>query len=429
VSPLRLAAASARGTAATTFASLGVRNYRLFFIGQTVSLAGTWMQQVAQALLVLRLTGSGTALGLVVALQMLPVLVLGAWAGVVSDRIPKRRLLITTQSAAATTALALGVLVATDAVRLWMVYALALLLGLAQTFDNPARQSFVPEMVGATRLANALSLNSVMVNLARIVGPAVAALIIATAGLSVCFLVNGFSYVAVIGALAVMRPAELHTPPAPVTRPRVAEGFAYIARTPAVLFPLLMMTVIGTFAYELQVTLPLFAERTFGRPNSIGTMYALQGAGAIVGGLIVANRYRAKSPAALAYIAILFGLTMLGVAASPSLGTALGAIVIMGAASISLISVANTTVQLAADPAMRGRVMALWAIAFMGTTPIGGPLVGWIGDHLGPRYAIALGGISAIATGLAAIPALRRIGEPQEAGIIAPRDPSPSPAM
>jgi MFS family permease len=398
-----------RATASATFASLRVRNFRLYFLGQLVSLAGTWMQQVAQAWLVLQLTGSGTALGLVVALQYLPVLLLGAWAGVLADRLPKRPTLFATQAAGGALALVLGGLVAADAAELWMVYALAALLGLVTALDNPVRQTFVLEMVGPERLGNAVSLNSVMVNLARVVGPGVAGVLIATSGLAVCFLLNASSYVAVIVALAFMRRSELRVSEPPATRANLREGLHYVRRTPALLVPLVVMAVVGTLAYEFQVTLPLLAERTFdGGPGTYGSMSVLQGLGAVFGALAVAGRRR-SSPTALASAAIVFGVLVLVVASAPTLTFALVALVPMGAASIAFIAIASTSLQLTTEASMRGRVMALWSVAMIGSTPIGGPVVGWVGEELGPRIAIAIGGVAAIGAGIVAGPMLARV--------------------
>jgi MFS family permease len=418
---------SVRGVLTRTFSSLSVRNYRLYFIGQVTSLAGTWTQQVAQVLLVLKLTDSGTALGFLVALQFVPVLVLGPWAGVLSDRVPKRRLLMVTQSSAGLAALTLGVLVATGSIQLWMVDCLAFWLGLSQAFDNPARQSFVSEMVGVDRLANAVSLNAVMVNLARIVGPAIAGLLIITSGLSACFFVNAASYLAVITSLALMRSSELALVERSTTRPSLREGFAYVRRTPEVLYPLLLMAVVGLFAYEFTVSLPLLAKRTFHDANIFGVMSVLQGAGAVIGGLVVAMRYRARGPLVLSYVSLVFGAFVLLVAAAPTLPLALVFIVPMGAASISFISIGNTIVQTSADPSMRGRVMALWSVAFMGSTPIGGPLVGWLADQFGARSGVAIGGIAAIVAGLVVAPSLRRVGDNRASAPTSRARPAPNP--
>src|SRR5947209_1925876 len=267
-----------------TFSSLGSRIFRLYFFGQMVSLSGTWMQGVAQAWLVLRLTGSGTALGLVVSLQFLPVLLFAPLGGLVADRLPKRRVLFVTQSTAGLLAAVLGLTVATGIVQVWMVYVLAACLGVVNSVDNPIRQTFVIEMVGADQLANAVTLNSVMVNLARVLGPAVAGILIATVGLAPCFFVNAASYLTVLVGLTLMRPDELMpTPAQPRRRGQLREGLAYVRRTPELLTPLLMMGVIGTLAYEFQVILPLVARFSFhGGAGSYAALTAAMGAGAVV---------------------------------------------------------------------------------------------------------------------------------------------------
>ena len=393
-----------------TVSSLSVRNFRLYFFGQMVSLAGTWMQSVAQAWLVLQLTDSGTALGLLVALQFLPVLFLGPVGGLIADRCDKRRVLFVTQTSAGLLALALGLLVSFEVVELWMVFALAAGFGLVNAVDSPARQSFVHEMVGADELPNAVTLNSVMVNLARAVGPAVAGVLIATVGLGLCFLVNAGTYLAVLVALALMRVHELQ----PVTRQRrgagqLREGFRYVRATPGLAVPLLMMAVIGTLAYEFSVTLPLMARFTFhGDAGTYGLMSSCLGAGAVLGGLYVASHKRA-APTALAVNAMAFGVVLLCAALAPTLAVALVALVLIGVASIGFLTLGNATLQLTTAPEMRGRVMALWSVAFLGSTPVGGPVVGWIGQSLGPRYALGVGAVAAFAAGALAYPRLSRI--------------------
>jgi MFS family permease len=398
-----------RATLSSTGASLRIRNFRVYFIGQVISFAGTWMQRVGQAILTLQIGGSGTTLGLVLAVQMLPVLLFSVWTGPFVDRIAKRRILFVTQTVSAVSALGLAVLVGTGRAELWMVYASAALLGLAQLFDHPARQSIVPEMVGDELLANALSLNSVMINLARVVGPGLAGLTIAWLGIAACFYINAASYLAVLLALAAIRTDELVPVIRKAKRASAMEGFRYVARTPAVRWPLLMMTIIGTLGYEFQVTLPLLAERTFGNPASYGTMSAMQGLGAIIGGLVVASRYRGRKRVTFSYVAIAFGVLFTGVALAPTLTLALIACALMGSMSTALLSVGNTTVQLATDPDTRGQVMSMWSMALLGTTVVGGPFVGWIGEHFGARYSIAVGGLSAIGAGLAGLAALRRL--------------------
>src|SRR6478735_521429 len=296
-----------------TFASLSVRNYRLYFFGQAISMSGTWMQSVAQGLLVLKLTGSGTALGFVTALQTLPILFFGPWGGVIADRFPKRKILYGTQSAAGLLSLTMGTLVVTGAVRLWMVYLIAMALGCVKVFDNPTRQTFVREMVGKELLTNAVSLNSTEMNFARVIGPSIAGIMVATVGLGECFLVDGFSYGAVI-------------------------------------FMLVMMAIIGTFTYEFSVVRPLFAEFTFEKGASgYAALTAAMGVGAVVGGLYTAGR-RSSTPKMLVISASLFGASVLMTAFSPTLFIAVLAMVVVGFFSINFTSLGNVTLQLESSP-------------------------------------------------------------------------------
>lgn len=369
------------------------------------------MQRIAQSWLVLELTGSGTALGLVTAVQFLPMLFLAPLGGVIADRSDKRRLLFITQSMAALLATALGLLVVFDLVQLWMVFVLAAALGLVASVDNPTRQTFVLEMVDRDNLTSAVSLNAVMVNLARVLGPAAAGILIVAVGLGPCFLINGATYLAVITALIVMRVSELH-PVAPQGRHagQLREGLRYVRSSSAVLVPLLMMAVIGMFAYEFQVIVPLIAKFTFGGgAGTYATMTACMGGGAVVGGLVTASR-RARPAVALSRTAALFGVTQILTSLAPTLAIAYASMVLLGAASIGFLALGNATLQLAATPEMRGRVMGLWAMAFLGSTPIGGPIVGWIGEHMGPRYGLGLGGVVTLLTAVLAYPKLLTIG-------------------
>lgn len=394
-----------------TWEPLRVRNYRLFFAGQLVSVPGTWLQTIAQAWLVLQLTSSGSALGFTVALQALPVLIGGAWGGLVVDRVDKRRALVATQVAQAALALALGLLVVAGSVELWMVWVLAFGLGVTRTIDSPARQSFVTEMVGARLLPRAIALNSVVVSAARAVGPAAGGVIIAAFGVGPCFLINAASYIAVIAGLLAMRTRDLR--PAERTlrgAHQVRDGVAYVARTPALRVPLLMMVLVGTFAYEFQVSIPLLARTTFhAGAAGFGLLYAAMGTGSVAGGLLVAGRVQAKLRT-LAIAAAAFGVLLAGVAASPNVVVAGVLLALAGAASVTFTSTTNSALQLRADPMVRGRVMALYVVAFLGTTPIGGPIVGWVGEVAGPRWAIAIG---AIACALAALLAARVLARPQ----------------
>ncbi|NMH76888.1 MFS transporter [Pseudonocardia xinjiangensis] len=388
-----------------TFASLSNPNYRRYISGQSISLVGTWMQTIAQSWLVLQLTGSATALGLVVALQTLPTLVLGPYGGVIADRMDKRKLMIGLQSMMGALALLLGLLTITGVVQLWHVYALAFLLGLNNCFENPARQSFVLEMVGPTDLRNAVSLNSVLVNCARAVGPAVAGIVIATGGIGLCFMLNAVSFVAVVVSLSRLDTSKLSpSDPAPRAPGQLREGFSYVRRTPKLAVPLLMMGLVGCLAYEFQVVLPIVASETFrGDARTYGFLTAAMGVGAVVGGLYVAARGRTGMKS-MVVGATAFGVALLATAFSPTLMLALGGMALVGAASVAFQSTGNSTLQLTAAPHMRGRVMALWAVAFLGSTPIGGPIAGVVSQHFGGRAGLVLGAIAClVAAGLGAI--------------------------
>jgi MFS family permease len=388
-----------------TFSSLYVRNYRLYYIGQIISTSGTFMQSVAQAWLVLKLTNSGTALGITSALQYIPILVAGPYGGVISDRLPKQKILYFTQSISGILALTLGVLVATNLVRVWMVYVLAFCLGLVTIFDNPARQTFYIELVGPDHLRNAVTLYSSLVNLARIIGPALAAALIAAFGLAPCFILNGLSYGAVVIMLAMMRADELLvTPPLPRAKGQILEGFKYVVSAPILGSTLLVMAIIGTLTYEFQVSLPLIAQFTFkGDASSYALLTGAMGFGAAAGGIFFASRkgihfYKVVSAS------LLFGLAVLAAAFMPTLLLTALALVLVGIFSINFSSLGNSILQLESSPQMRGRVMSFWSIAFLGTTTIGGPIVGWFAGVAGARWGLALGGLAAlIAAALGAV--------------------------
>ncbi len=389
----------------STFSSLKVPNYRLYFSGQLISLIGTWMQTTAQAWLVLTLTNSPTTLGLVVALQTIPVMLLGPYGGVIADRVDKRRLMVVLQSMMGLQALVLGLLSVFGIVRLWEICVLAVVLGLNNTFEMPARQAFVREMVGKDELRNAITLNSVTANAARAVGPAIAGVLIATAGVGWCFLANAASFVAVVVSLIVMDRAAL-APSRPERRARgqLREGLAYAMGTTEIAVPLVMMAVVGTLAYEFQVSLPVLARGTFhGGSEAFGFMTAAMGVGAVVGGLVTAARGRTGLRPMLIACAG-FGLAMLLCALSPALPIAYLALLLVGWGSVSFIAIGNSTIQLSSAPNMRGRAIALWQVAFQGTTPIGGPFIGWIIAATGARSGLMVGALScgvAIAAGAA----------------------------
>lgn len=384
-----------------TFHALSVPNYRRYISGQAISLVGTWMQMTAQSWLVLTLTGSSTDLGLVVALQTLPVLLLGPYGGVIADRVDKRRLMVILQSAMGVQALVLGLLTVLGAVNVWEIAALAALLGLNNAFENPARQSFMSEMVGKANVRNAVTLNSVLVNVARIIGPAVAGLLIVSVGDGVCFLVNAASFVAVVTSLVTLDRSALHPSP-PTTRAagQLREGLRYVARTPNLAIPLSMMAVVGCLAYEFQVSLPVMARNGLhAGATGFGFMTAAMGVGAVVGGLLVA--WRGKTGVRpLVVAAGAFGVAFTFAALAPNLATELVALALVGWASITFMSTGNSTLQLTADPMMRGRVMSLWFVAFQGSTPIGGPIIGWIMAEAGARAGLGVGAVTCVLVAL-----------------------------
>jgi MFS family permease len=390
--------------------SLHQRNYRLFFFGQLVSVAGTWMQSVAQSFLVLDLTHSGTQLGLTSAARFLPMFLFGPIGGVFADRMDRKRVLYVTQTLSGLLAGVFAVTVGTHSIRLWIVYLLALALGFVNVFDNPARQSFISEMVSAKDLPNAVTLNSVAMNMARVFGAALGGVIAAAIGLALCFTCNALSFGAVLVSLAAMRGSELF-PAKRVSRAKrqVRQGLRYVRSTPELFIPLLMIAVIGTLAWEFQVSLPLMASKVFhGGAGSYGVMASVMGGGAVVGGLISAARSRPRARA-LCLAAVGWGIAILAAAVAPSMPLELAALVFVGYGSITFNSLAKTTLQLAARPEMRGRVMALWALAWLGSTPIGGPIIGWAGQAIGARWALVIGGLATLACGILALPALTRI--------------------
>jgi MFS family permease len=398
------------GVGRVTFAALAIPNYRRYIAGQSVSLIGTWMQMAAQSWLVLTLTHSATTLGVIVALQTLPVLLLGPYGGVIADRVDKRRLMVILQMAMGVQALVLGVLTITSAVRLWEIGALALLLGLNNAFENPARQSFMLELVGPESLRNAVSLNSVLVNVARIIGPAVAGVLIATVGEGPCFLFNAASFVAVVSSLMTLDRDAIR-PGAPSGREpgQLREGLRYVRSTPELGVPLLMMALAGALAYEFQVTLPVMASQGLHvGATGYGFMTASMGVGAVIGGLLVAGKGRTGLPTLVA-AASAFGLLLLAASAASSLLVEVLALALAGGASISFMSTGNSTLQLAAAPSMRGRVMSLWFVAFQGSTPIGGPIVGWVMADAGARAGLGVGGVTCLVVALLGLLALRRL--------------------
>ena len=391
------------------FPALGERNFRRYLFGQSISQSGTWMQNVGQALLVLDLSRSGTDLGLVVAAQYLPMLLLGPIGGLVIDRLDTRRCLLATQSASAALAALLGMLTAVDATRLWMVYCFAAVLGLVNAVDTTARQIFIFDLVGADRLPNAIGINNVNSNAARIIGPSVAGLLAATVGTAACFLINAATFVVMVAVLLLIRIGERYRPIVePSGRGQLREGFAYVRKRPEMMATLALAAVVGTFAWEFQVTLPLLAEFTYGgSPTAYGLMFSCRAVGSVIGGVAAATLW-APSGRNFAVLGVALGVTIVAAAAAPTLPLTLAALVPVGAMATALVSIGNTLLQLSSEPGMRGRVISLWTAAVLGTTPIGAPIVGWIGDALGPRYGLGFGGVAAIIGALLVLPVLFR---------------------
>ena len=403
--------------------SLQQRNYRLYFFGQLVSVMGTWMQTVAQSFLVLDLTHSGTILGLTTAARFVPMLVFGPAGGLFADRRNKRLILYVTQTLSGLVAAVFAILTGAHVIEVWSVVLLALALGFVNVFDNPARQSFITEMVPAEDLANAVTLNSVAMNLARVFGAALGGVLVATLGLALCFACNALSFAAVLVSLAAMNTAKLY-PARPVKQRKgqIKAGLAYVRETPELLIPLLMIALVGTLAWEFPVTLPLMASRVFGGgAETYGVMTSVMGAGAVVGGLVSAARAKLRARS-LCVAAMGWGIAITVAAVAPSLWTELIALAFVGYGSITFNSYAKTTLQLAARPEMRGRVMALWALAWQGSTPIGGPLVGWIAQATDPRWSLIAGGIPTLLCGILAWPALTRIDRKAAAALASEPD-------
>ncbi|MGW2740805.1 MFS transporter [Streptomyces sp. NPDC001450] len=393
------------------FSSLRIRNYRLFFTGQVVSNTGTWMQRIAQDWLVLSLTGSSAAVGITTALQFLPMLLFGLYGGVLVDRLPKRPTLLVTQTSMAVTGLALAALTLTGHVQVWHVYVAAFAVGLATVLDNPARQSFVSEMVGPEQLQNAVSLNSANFQSARLVGPAVAGLMITGVGTGWAFLFNGLSFVAPVAGLLLMRARELHVVErAPRGKGQLREGLSYVAKRPELIWPIVLVGFIGTFGFNFPVWLSAYADDVFHAGAGAYSLFnTLMAVGSLGGALLAARRGTARLRVLIA-AAVAFGTLETVAALAPSYWLFALLMVPIGVFGLTVNVTANTAVQMATDPAMRGRVMALFMMVFMGGTPLGAPVVGWITDTYGPRVGFVLGGVISAAAAATVGLVLARIG-------------------
>ncbi|MEU5809816.1 MULTISPECIES: MFS transporter [unclassified Streptomyces] len=410
-SDTRTASRTPRTSRHSMFSSLRIRNYRLFATGQAVSNTGTWMQRIAQDWLVLSLTGSASAVGITIALQFLPMLVLGLYGGVLADRLPKRPLLVATQSLMGLTGVALAVLTLAGHVQVWHVYLAALLLGLITVVDNPARQTFVSEMVGPAQLANAVSLNSANFQSARLVGPALAGVLITAVGSGWAFLLNGLSFAAPVAGLLLMRTAELHpVRPQPRAKGQLREGLRYVAGRPELVWPIVLVGFIGTFGFNFPIWLSAFVGDVFHEgAGTYGFLNTLLAAGSLAGALLAARRGTSRLRLLVA-AAVLFSALEVVAAFAPGFWLFAALLVPIGMFGLTVNVTANASVQTATDPEMRGRVMALYMMVFTGGTPLGAPVVGWVTDTYGPRVGMAAGGAVSLAAAAGIAVVLSRIG-------------------
>lgn len=386
-----------------TFRSLYVRNYRLFAAGQAVSNTGTWMQRIAQDWLVVRLTGAnGLALGITTALQFLPMLLFGLWGGIIADRLPKRRVLVATQAAMAVLALVLGALDFLGVVRVWHVFVLAFALGLATVVDNPTRQAFVFEMVGKEDLPNAVALNSATFNGARLVGPAIAGLLIKAAGTAPVFFLNALSFVGVIGGLVAMREKELFATERVARAPgQLREALRYVRTRPELLLPIVLVGFIGTFGFNFQITIALMTKQVFGLgAAAFGILSSAFAVGSFAGALLAARRQTPDLKLVVG-AAIAFGVLESITGLMPGFASFFALLVPTGVFALTVTTAANASIQMSVAPQMRGRVMALYLLVFTGGTPFGAPLIGLVAQTIGPRWGLIAGGLVCVAAALA----------------------------
>lgn len=411
---------SIRSALRRTFFSLRTRNFRLFFIGQSISNSGNWLTNVALTLLILHLTHSGFYVGLLAACQFGPILLLSIWGGAIADRSDKRQLLFVTQSLEMAESVALAALAFTHDPPVIALFAVATVGGILLAFDNPLRRSFVTEMVPAEDIPNAVVLYSTIVNVARIVGPALAGALILSVGYGWCFVVDAASYLAVLTCLWMMRPDELYRSKSKMRKKakgEIREGFRYVLSMPVLWITFAMLLIVGSLAYNFTVTLPLFVTKALGGTEATFTaIYSLFGFGSLIGALAVANRNLVKVRHIIA-AAVALGATMLVLSISPSVASTLPIAFVLGAASIIYMTSTTAIVQTESDPSMHGRVLALQSVLLVGTTPIGGPLLGWVADTAGARAPIFLGGLSCLAAAAFGYTARKRaIARRQRAG-------------
>ena len=393
-----------------TFRSLRIRNYRLFFVGQLISICGTWMQSIAQATYVLyRLNGGGRQLGILSACTFIPILTIGLWAGAVVDRGNKRKILIGAQTLMGIAAICQTIVVLTETVTFPILCLIAFVFGIGTAFDMPARQAFVSEMVPPEELQNAVSLNSAVFNSGRVVGQALAGVLVSSIGYAWCFGINAFSFGAIIIGFLLMRTSDL-LPAQRVARAKgqISDGLRYVGRTPVLRTVILLVLVVGTFSLNFQVFVPLLAKDVFhGKESKVALFQVLMGVGSLIGSLLGARR-SAPSARLVVRSSVMFSLGLFGMAFSNFEPLTWLMLLITGGGFITFMLTANATLQLSSDPALRGRVMALYGLVFAGTTPIGAPFVGWVADTFGPRQSVAVGATAGIIAAAAAVLASRR---------------------
>jgi MFS family permease len=403
----------ASGAIRRTFGSLDTHNYRLYFAGDLISHIGSWMQTMAEAWLVLNLTGSGVAVGGTFAARFAPVLLFGLWGGTIADRFDRRRVLLITQSCAALLAVVLWLVVWTGVVNVWMVFALAVGLGFVTVVDEPTRHAFVEEMVGRDRLANAVALTSAVGNSARITGPAIAGLLIASVGVAWVFFVNAVSFFAVVAALVAMRSSELRRPQRASDRPSVREGLTYAWGITEIRTTIMLVAVVGTLVYNFPTYLTLLARNTFhGDAGLAGFLMAVLGVGTVVGALAAAHRARPTRRTVIAS-AVVLGATLAVAASLPNQVLVTVALVPVGAMAVFFGSTANAHMQMCSAPHLRGRVMAIYTLLTLGTTVVGGPFVGWVCQRFSPRIGLELAGLVTAGAAVAlSSPLSRRLRSP-----------------
>lgn len=386
-----------RAGGAATFRSLHIRNFRLFFIGQLISQSGTWMTMIAQTLLVLEMTGSGVALGALAAAQFGPILIMGAWTGTVSDRVDKQHLFFVTEAGAMLQSIAMGLIVLSDNATVGVILGLAAIQGVLTAFDSPARRSFVLEMVPVTHVANAVSLNTTLMTGARVIGPAAAGAIVSEFGFAWCFLIDALSYVAVLCCLGLMKRGELFSPErARRTRGQIREGLRYVRSHHELYIPIVMVGIIGVFAFNFSVSIPLLITGPLrGSDQAFTSLFSVMSVGSVVGALGTARRQDVPASHLIAFASI-FGATLFALALAPSLLVAYPIALTVGAGSVGFMTSVAATVQLRVPPNVRGRVLALQSMVVMGSTPIGGPIIGWISDAIGARAAVFMGGLACV---------------------------------